>query len=248
MIPHSSLYLVHHSFALETVNITRTSWQDIAESCFQQGFWGYLNHGKTNPKLSSLASSKMKSFSLILAASALLAGATPMVQRDADYSCPGQTVVSEALVGANKDVQLTQYTCPGTSKREESSLSARQTAQTTIDVCGNQCTTICFTPAGGGPDPNDCHVIADAMRFESQQTGDNFNITNGATNFVLMSYLSCKTVFVNQNTQANETYCLSDWATVTDFIAPNCQSTQNAHGGQCNANDGVTWFIEVSHS
>ncbi|KAF5382282.1 hypothetical protein D9757_008440 [Collybiopsis confluens] len=87
------------------------------------------------------------------------------------------------------------------------------------------------------------------MRFQSAQIGgsDTFNIANGTVNFALWTYHSCKTVFVNQNTQADETYCLSDWATVTDFIAPNCQSTQNAHGGQCNAADG-TWFIEVAHS
>ncbi|KIK62142.1 hypothetical protein GYMLUDRAFT_42136 [Collybiopsis luxurians FD-317 M1] len=188
----------------------------------------------------------MKVFALVLATAALLVEANPLVQRDGDFSCPGQTVVSEAFVGANKDVKLTQYNCPGTSKRDEGSLIARQAANTTINVCGNQCNTFCYTPSGGGPDPNDCHVIADAMRYESQHSGDSFLITNGATNFVLMNYSSCKAVFVNQNTQANETYCLSDWATVTDFIAPNCQATQNAHGGQCNAADG-TWFIQVAH-
>ena len=32
-------------------------------------------------------------------------------------------------------------------------------------------TTTCFTPSGGGPDPNECHVIADALRFDSQNIG-----------------------------------------------------------------------------
>jgi hypothetical protein len=32
-------------------------------------------------------------------------------------------------------------------------------------------TTNCFLPAGGGPDPNQCHVIADALRFNSENTG-----------------------------------------------------------------------------
>lgn len=31
--------------------------------------------------------------------------------------------------------------------------------------------TNCFLPAGGGPDPNECHIIADALRFESENTG-----------------------------------------------------------------------------
>lgn len=32
-------------------------------------------------------------------------------------------------------------------------------------------TTNCFPGAGGGPDPNDCHVIADALRYDSQNIG-----------------------------------------------------------------------------
>ncbi len=32
--------------------------------------------------------------------------------------------------------------------------------------------TNCFTPSGGGPNPNDCTVIADALLFESQNKGD----------------------------------------------------------------------------
>lgn len=31
--------------------------------------------------------------------------------------------------------------------------------------------TSCFTPSGGGPDPNDCKIISDALRYESQNTG-----------------------------------------------------------------------------
>lgn len=32
-------------------------------------------------------------------------------------------------------------------------------------------TTNCFTPSGGGPDPNECHVIADALLYDSQNVG-----------------------------------------------------------------------------
>ena len=31
--------------------------------------------------------------------------------------------------------------------------------------------TFCFTPAGGGPDPNECHVITDALLYDSQNVG-----------------------------------------------------------------------------
>lgn len=45
----------------------------------------------------------------------------------------------------------------------------------------NQGTTICFTPSGGGPDPNDCHIIADALRFQSQNIAPVFTVTNGVS-------------------------------------------------------------------
>lgn len=39
-------------------------------------------------------------------------------------------------------------------------------------------TTDCFTPSGGGPDPNDCHIIADALRFDGQDAPD-FTVPTG---------------------------------------------------------------------
>jgi hypothetical protein len=31
--------------------------------------------------------------------------------------------------------------------------------------------TNCFSPSGGGPDPNECNVIADALLYDSQNIG-----------------------------------------------------------------------------
>ena len=31
--------------------------------------------------------------------------------------------------------------------------------------------TVCTTPGGAGPNTGDCHVIADALLFESEHTG-----------------------------------------------------------------------------
>ncbi len=46
--------------------------------------------------------------------------------------------------------------------------SASELDETNTILIGN---TNCFLPAGGGPDPNECHIIADALRFESENTG-----------------------------------------------------------------------------
>ncbi|KAF9067854.1 hypothetical protein BDP27DRAFT_1403598 [Rhodocollybia butyracea] len=183
----------------------------------------------------------MKFTGTVLAvASLLLVKASPapsFVKRDQEV-CPGQVTVSETFIGENSDVSFAHVFCP---ENEESkrALSARQI----VDVCDDTCTTTCFTPSGGGPDPNDCHVIADAMRFFSQNENDTFTIGTGADNTVVLTYETCQTFYVNQIT-VEQSYCFHDWAAIVDFIAPNCQSTQNAHGGLCVADDGQ-WFIQV---
>ena len=48
-------------------------------------------------------------------------------------------------------------------------------------------TTNCFIPSGGGPNPNDCHVIVDALLFEAQgnQLGPFFDL-NPAVRIVVV--------------------------------------------------------------
>ncbi|KDR73216.1 hypothetical protein GALMADRAFT_724973 [Galerina marginata CBS 339.88] len=133
-------------------------------------------------------------------------------------------------------------TCDDINEAPGSLLQPRQAAS----VCGATCTTHCFTPSGGGPDPNECHVIADALRFDSQNIAPVFQIGNGTSNIVSLTFSSCTSFFLNQaSTPLN--YCRTDFANVIDFVAPNCQATQNAHGGLCLADDG-RWFIQVQHS
>uniref|UniRef100_A0A0W0F8X9 Uncharacterized protein n=1 Tax=Moniliophthora roreri TaxID=221103 RepID=A0A0W0F8X9_MONRR len=93
--------------------------------------------------------------------------------------CPGQVDLGESTIGANNEVKVGFATCPDTSPEllaaRDTFLDTRQTPP--ANVCGAPCNTNCFTPAGGGPDPNDCHVIADALLFAFQNTGrkpDNF--------------------------------------------------------------------------
>ena len=74
--------------------------------------------------------------------------------------------------------------------------------------------TFCFSGGSGGPNEDDCAVIADAILYDSQNVGAIFNATapGTATDKVTMQYKSCLTYFLNQDS-ANETlsYCRSDW-------------------------------------
>ncbi|KAG7440326.1 uncharacterized protein BT62DRAFT_938141 [Guyanagaster necrorhizus] len=161
--------------------------------------------------------------------------------------CKGQVTLSEYYIGVDKNVKVETVSCPEISHAKRSDLSSRQASGAT-NVCGAECDTSCFTPSGGGPDPNECHVIADALRYDSENTGTYFDVNNGTAgdNIVVMTYNSCETFFANQADGVLE-YCRTDWASVIDWVAPNCQSTQNAHGGDCIASD-QTWFIQVQHS
>ncbi|KAH8091381.1 hypothetical protein BXZ70DRAFT_909828 [Cristinia sonorae] len=186
--------------------------------------------------------------------------ASEPVSGDVSALCQDPAVISESFIGENKDVKMTAYSCSnvvspnggggnGTSNASpsprafddfENTLTKRAT-----NVCGATCDTHCFNPAGGGPDPNECHVISDALRYNGQNLGNVFNIPNNA-NVVRMQYASCYSFFVNQANQDLQ-YCRNDWASVLDYVAYNCQAQQNAHGGLCVARS-QQWFIQIQHS
>ncbi|KAJ7143797.1 hypothetical protein C8R44DRAFT_602678, partial [Mycena epipterygia] len=155
--------------------------------------------------------------------------------------CQGQVTLSETYIGQDKNVKVQFATCP----EYGSKVQTLESRQAPVDVCGNNCmrVTSCFPPSGGGPDPNDCHIIADALRFDSQNIGKSSLLEISSTNnTVVMQFASCLSFFVNQDTVPIE-YCRTDWATLIDFIAPNCQATQNAHGGLCIATN-QQWFAQ----
>ncbi|KAG0700056.1 hypothetical protein DFH29DRAFT_650162 [Suillus ampliporus] len=148
------------------------------------------------------------------------------------FTCENKAIVSSSFIGKNSDVKVDSLVCLNTIQKRD--LKAPRT-----NVCGDSCTTNCFTPSGGGPDPNDYQVIADALLYASQDTGAYVNISSGTV--ISMQYSTCETFFVNQAT-SNETYCRSDWAGVVGYVANNCQSQENAHGGNCIAPDQI-WTI-----
>ncbi|KAF8148078.1 hypothetical protein B0H34DRAFT_778694 [Crassisporium funariophilum] len=176
---------------------------------------------------------------------ACLVAATPFAS---ESLCIGEEVVtSTSFIGKDNNVKVETISCTltePTAIQNEALLDARQ-LEPGLNVCGTSCTTNCFLPAGGGPDPNDCHVIADALRYASQNPANAFTIGTSANNTIAMSFSSCKTFFLNQYT-SSLSYCRTDWASVIDWVAPNCQTAQNAHGGNCVANDGK-WFVQVQH-
>jgi len=172
--------------------------------------------------------------------------ATPLVYGLNTNVCDGAVTLASTWIGETKNVEMKSVFCLNLNRRDDVQQHVLEQQQTTpTNVCGAQCATNCFTPSGGGPDPNDCHVIADALRFDSQSIGPTFEIGTGTNNTVVMKYNSCETFFLNQ-ASGPLVYCRTDWASLIDFVAPNCQATQNAHGGNCVANNQA-WFVQVNH-
>ncbi|KAI0070309.1 hypothetical protein K474DRAFT_1578234, partial [Panus rudis PR-1116 ss-1] len=152
--------------------------------------------------------------------------------------CQSPSVISETTIGEYGKVKVQAVHCDNADAVHGLKIAADSPP---ANVCGAPCTTYCWSPAGGGPDPNECHVIADALRYDSQNVGALFTIPANAS-VITMQYQSCKSFFVNQ-AGYDEQYCRTDWAAVLDYVAYNCQAQQNAHGGLCVAGD-QRWFIQ----
>ncbi|GJE89424.1 hypothetical protein PsYK624_055250 [Phanerochaete sordida] len=201
---------------------------------------GAVVHPKLLRSQPSLLSLTMRSFQL-LAATALLAPSALAAAVPAVEYCANPRVVSTAYIGRNKDVLVTQTACDDVRAPVAAhALEARQAN----NVCGSTFDTFCFTPSGGGPDPNECHVITDALLYDSQNVGALFTLDPAQnTTTITMQYRSCESFMVNQAGVAL-TYCRTDWASILDNLAFNCQATQNAHGGLSVATN-QEWFIQV---
>ena len=103
--------------------------------------------------------------------------------------CDGAVTIASTWIGEAKNVEMKSIYCPNLYQRRDVQHVLEQPQTIPVDVCGAPCrfshdflfrfwkfnlisgATTCFTPAGGGPDPNECHVIADALRFNSQSIG-----------------------------------------------------------------------------
>ncbi|KAH7101792.1 hypothetical protein BKA62DRAFT_757098 [Auriculariales sp. MPI-PUGE-AT-0066] len=101
------------------------------------------------------------------------------------------------------------------------------------NACGIYCPTYCYGGAGGGPDPNHCTQLAQGW------TSGTFVVNQGVT--VYYSLASCQVLVRNLGNFGGLTYCWNDLRGVTNYIAWNCQATQNAHGGYCPMNN--EWSI-----
>ena len=91
--------------------------------------------------------------------------------------------------------------------------------------------TFCFSGGSGGPNEDDCAVIADAILYDSQNVGAIFNATapGTATDKVTMQYKSCLTYFLNQDTNNTLEYCRSDWVSGPQFLLALRQRVLNVH-------------------
>ncbi|KZS97295.1 hypothetical protein SISNIDRAFT_493458 [Sistotremastrum niveocremeum HHB9708] len=130
------------------------------------------------------------------------------------------TILSEKIVDGKP---LVHAACPVTTveKREpETSLTKRG-----YDLCGAPCTTYCIG-GSGGPNPNDCSVIATDYHNDGE-----FTLT--ANNYLIWTYGSCE-ISMYANGQ-DIVYCwdYNNLAGVINYVAWNCQSQENAKGGTC---------------
>ncbi|KAI0638728.1 hypothetical protein C8Q77DRAFT_1046134 [Trametes polyzona] len=191
-----------------------------------------------------MRTSVLTSLVLFLASSAVNAA---VLGSSTTPTCENEVVVSETFIGEDKNVKVTQSHCDETpfvtaQGTVVSSLTKRQADPT--NVCGAQCNTFCFNGAGGGPNEDDCAVIANALLFDSQNGKPLFNATAAGTptNKVTMQFHSCTTYFLNQ-AATDLTYCRSDWSTLVTWLAGDCNAAHNAHGGLCVAAD-QRWYIQ----
>ncbi|EPQ53540.1 hypothetical protein GLOTRDRAFT_111695 [Gloeophyllum trabeum ATCC 11539] len=136
------------------------------------------------------------------------------------WSCPGAAAPLKALI-----------------KLEAREAGANETQA--VDITRAPCTTYCDTPAGGGPDPNDCSTLANA-----DAVGGNFTIP--ASSYLAWTWKSCQVTqsnLLNPARELNYTYDGRDWAGVVNYVAWNCQSQENAHGGSCRFYDNTNVSI-----
>lgn len=97
--------------------------------------------------------------------------------------CHGQEVLKQTYIGQSNDVLASYYTCSDSSPATSFAPPTARSLEGRTNECSAPCTTTCYTPSGGGPNPNDCTVVADALLYESQNTGLQFSIGPAVSRF-----------------------------------------------------------------
>ncbi|KII95396.1 hypothetical protein PLICRDRAFT_212832 [Plicaturopsis crispa FD-325 SS-3] len=177
---------------------------------------------------------------VVMALAAVGIAEAAAVSRSAAFVCedgsPG-TLLSSSVVNGK---ELTVHFCPlpanrNTTAAARSTEVAARDADANYNLVGAPCTTYCYTPAGGGPDPNDCQSLA------NDYAGDG-DFTIGSGGGLVWSLGSCQVVQWNDMSSGDVlyNYNTANWAGVVSYIAWNCQATQNAHGGTCNFYDSTS--------
>jgi len=192
----------------------------------------------------------MRAFQAIVSTALLLPCALAAAVPAAEH-CQNYRVIDTAYIGRDQDVLVQYTTCenvaaPATPR----AIKARQ-----ANECGASLLfTTCFTDTGvAGPDPNDCHVIADALLYDSQDIGNMFTVDPAQnTTAVTMTYLTCKTSFELDTEDPHipfsaQTYCRTDWASLLNNLAVSCSAAQNANGGLA-VGSNQEWSVSFEHS
>ena len=135
---------------------------------------------------------------LSLVAAIMSVASAALIAHGLVSECANEQIAETTYIGADQNVKVTLSHCANeefvnAQSEPESKLTRRQSN----NVCGNTCTfarrvcpetfllltfrcagnTYCAENATGGPLISDCTVIADALLYESQNTGVYFNAT-----------------------------------------------------------------------
>lgn len=85
-------------------------------------------------------------------------------------ACIAKQILGKTFIGPNKDVVAEYYSCVTGASLLEASATLATHENGPTNVCGLECPTQCFN-GSGGPNPNDCQVIADALMYDNQNIG-----------------------------------------------------------------------------
>ncbi|RPD56272.1 hypothetical protein L226DRAFT_214337 [Lentinus tigrinus ALCF2SS1-7] len=192
----------------------------------------------------------MRFFSLLAVAATLLgtvsAASLPVSQKP---ECAHEEVVSTTYIGKDKNVKVEVSHCDDEQLVDaHGNLVTTLTKRQSTNVCGAPCNTFCWSATSGAPTSGDCTVIADALLYESQNTGALFAVspTGSSTNKVTMQYATCLTYFLNQDFNTL-TYCRTEWSKLVTWLASDCSPASSSNGGLCVATD-QRWYVQLQHS
>lgn len=100
-------------------------------------------------------------------------------------SCIDKQITRQSRIGFSNEVSVEHISC-SKAPRATSQLDIdirKRTGGATINVCSYPCNTLC-NPGTGGPVPEDCGVIADALLYMSDNSEEYFDVEGPVSTYL----------------------------------------------------------------